>query len=89
MNDSNALRKNLHKELLQYRGSMSEIARRCDCTREWVRKVVLGIYPDDELLVVAVEVLKERQTKRAEVNKMIASVVGEQLNMYFPDVVHN
>lgn len=71
MDNSNDLREKLHRELKNYYGSITEIARRHNCHRNWVHMVLRGKSNDDSLLVVAAEVLKERKESRERAEALI------------------
>lgn len=75
MQNSNELRKKLHAELKQYRGSLSEVARKRGCTRDWVRKVLIYNLNDDSVVELAISVLEDRKAKRQSIDERIAQVI--------------
>lgn len=54
----------IYQGLRAFRGSITELAQKCNCTREWVRLVLKGVYVDNGLLEKAVELLLEKTTNQ-------------------------
>lgn len=54
--------KELHQGLRRHRGSMNELAKKCDCSREWVRRVLKGDYEDVNVIANAAIILESRQS---------------------------
>ena len=68
--------KELYQKLRQYRGTIGEISKRSGRTREWVRKVLLGMWPDVKVIKIAGQVLKERYKEEEAIITDISNVVS-------------
>lgn len=53
------------------RGSIVELARRANCTTQWVNRVLSGNEEDDDLVVLASELVKELADKKAAKERQV------------------
>lgn len=63
----------LYEELKKYRGSIGEIAKRSGASREWVRLVLTGVWPDSKLIGIAAKLLIELK-KEERKNKSLTQL---------------
>ena len=81
MKESNNEPQILHAELKKYWGAIGEVAKRHGCHRNWVNLVMKrNEWQDDEMLIVAAQVLIERKTKKKKINASM-SLVKEAIAM--------
>jgi len=76
MDNSNTEREKLYEQLKNRRGTIGEIARLGNCSRDWVRLVLKGDYEDTTVLRIASEVLTEKKKTEASTNALIAQAVA-------------
>lgn len=67
----------IYQGLKSFRGAITELALRCNCTREWVRLVLKGKYPDDNLLKQAAVLLLEKTTTKVADQNLIHQKITE------------
>jgi hypothetical protein len=58
--DNQQANQTLYQKVKKYRGAMSEIAKKSGKSREWIRLVMMGEYPDANVIDVATKVLESR-----------------------------
>lgn len=56
----------------RHRGSKDEVARRAKCQREWVRLVLSGKYSDSNVVLIASEVLAEKEAEQAKIMEQVS-----------------
>lgn len=74
--------RNIYEGLKRHDGSLNELARRCNCSRQWVRQVLTEVNEDSELLLEAAKLwneLERIEAKRlADIDRLVQET--EQLS---------
>jgi len=65
----------LHQDLKEFYGSITEVADRAGVTIHYVRRVLLNVRNSEEVLTKACEVLKERREQRHEMQQKQARLL--------------
>jgi len=55
--------KKIYEGLKKHDGSITELAKRGNCSREWVRRVLNGTHEDSELMLKAAKLWSELEHK--------------------------
>ena len=69
--------KEIYWGLKKFKGSINELAKRCDRSREWVRLVLSGKYDDVGLLQEAALLWSEHEQKLATSQNQIEQTISE------------
>ena len=75
--------KKIYDGLKKHDGSITELAKRGDCSREWVRRVLNGTHEDTELMLKAAKLWIELEEKEKERLSRVERYVkqAEQLSL--------
>lgn len=69
--------KKIYEGLKRHDGSINELASRCNCSREWVRRVLNGSSEDTELVLEAAKLWKELEVKEKERKQAADRIAAE------------
>lgn len=70
-------REKIYDGLKNHRGSIKELAKRCNCTPEWIRRVMVGLFEDNHVLEQAAKLWKELELESVSALKKAEKIANE------------
>lgn len=70
-------REQLRQGLKRFNGSLTEVARRANVTRQYVSYIVQGVRKNTKILTIACEVLAELEREERKMKSRQLSLLGE------------
>lgn len=77
MSDTKKETNDLYQKLRQYRGSIAEVCKKSNRSREWVSNVLAGKYPDANVIIIATSVLKKRYEEERKAMEEVTQILND------------